>query len=243
MASSPSPALSQPTGEKIVHIARQHVSEKYVFGVLVPKNNANWKGPWDCAEFVSWAVFQAANTLYGCDKDSGDPANADAFTGYWNRDAGKLGQIISLEQAARTAGAAVLRLPQPGATGHIVISDGAGGTVEAHSPARGVIQSTLAERRWDTGILIPGITYGEGTTVSLAPPKAIIYRLQLPIMTGTNVAEIQQALARKGFDPGVADGEFGPHTQAAVVAFQLSNGMLADGEVGPQTATALGVSL
>ncbi len=40
------------TGEKVLQIARQHMGEKYVLGVLVPKNNAGWTGPWDCAEFA-----------------------------------------------------------------------------------------------------------------------------------------------------------------------------------------------
>ena len=240
---STSPAMPQVTGEKLLQIAHRHAGEKYVFGVQVPKNNPDWKGPWDCAEFVSWLVFQSGAGLYGCDKDRGDPASADAFTGYWERDARNLGQIISLEQAAGTPGAAVLRNPQPGATGHIVLSDGRGGTVEAHSPADGVIQSTLAKRRWDTGVLVPGITYSQGPSVVVAPPESVVYRLTLPLMTGAKVAEIQKALATKGFDPGVVDGEFGPHTQAAVVAFQLSSGMLSDGEVGRQTAAGLGVQL
>ena len=39
------------------------------------------------------------------------------------------------------------------------------------------------------------------------------------------------------------DGEFGPHTDSAAVAFQLSHGMVAHGEVGPQSAQALGLEL
>ncbi len=237
------PAMHQAAGEKVLQIGREHLGERYVFGVRVPKNNPNWKGPWDCAEFVSWVVFEASAGLYGCDNDQGDPANADAFTGYWARDGRNLGQIISLEQAARTPGAAVLRIPKLGTTGHLVLSDGRGGTVEAHAPADGVIESALANRRWDTGILVPGIAYSQGPSVPVAPPDTVIYRLKLPLMTGPKVTKIQKVLAAKGFDPGVVDGEFGPHTHAAVVAFQLSNGMVPDGEVGPQTASALGVQL
>jgi hypothetical protein len=235
--------MQKTTGEKLLQIARAHVGERYVFGVRVPKNNPNWKGPWDCAEFVSWLVFQAGAGLYGCHKDQGDPANADAFTGYWARDGRNLGQIISLEQAARTPGAAMLRLPKPSTTGHLVLSDGRGGTVEAHSPADGVIESTLSNRRWDAGILVPGIAYSQGPSVPVEPPDTVIYRLKLPLMTGPEVTNIQEALAAKGFDPGVIDGEFGPHTHAAVVAFQLSTGMVPDGEVGPQTAAGLDVQL
>jgi putative peptidoglycan binding protein len=240
---APGPIMPTPTGERILQIARAHVGQKYVLGVLVPKNNPNWRGPWDCSEFASWVVFQTATTLYGCDRDNGDPASADAFTGYWERDARSLGQCIPIEEAARAPGATVLRIPQPGATGHIVISDGRGGTVEAHSSKDGVIQSTLAYRRWDTGILVPGIAYTQGSHFPVPPPNTVIYRLTLPMMTGDKIRQIQQALGAAGFDPGPLDGEFGPHTHAAVVAFQLSHGLLPDGEVGPQTAVALGVQL
>jgi hypothetical protein len=237
------PLISIATGESLLQLARQHVGEKYVFGVLVPKDNPNWKGPWDCAEFVSWAVFQSANTLYGCDNDQGPPATADAFTGYWKRDSKSPGQIVSIDQAARTPGAAVLRYPQPGAIGHVVVSDGLGGTVEAHSSADGVIESTLANRRWDTGVLIPAITYTQGGPVPVTPPSTIIYRLTSPLMTGATVQQIQQALAAAGIDPGPIDGKFGPQTSAAVVAFQLAHSLAADGEVGPITAAVLGVKL
>jgi len=231
------------TGERILGIARQHVGEKYILGVLVPKNNPNWKGPWDCSEFASWLVFQAATRLYGCDRDFGDPATADAFTGYWNRDATSLGQIIPIEQAARTPGANVLRVAQLGTHGHIVVSDGLGGTVEAHSTKAGVIRSTLSNRRWDMGILVPGVDYSAGSPIAVNPPATTIYRLTTPLMTGGKVIAIQQALLAAGFDPGAIDGEFGPHTQAAVVAFQVSHGLLADGEVGPRTAAELGGQL
>jgi murein L,D-transpeptidase YcbB/YkuD len=45
-----------------------------------------------------------------------------------------------------------------------------------------------------------------------------------------------------GIDPGPSDGSFGPHTAAAVLAFQLMNGLVADGEAGPQTLKALGLA-
>src|SRR6266702_2188838 len=104
---------------------------------LAPKDNSKWKGPWDCAEFASWLVFQAAGMLYGCASDSADPASSDAYTGYWARDAETLGVKIPVEQAIRTPGAAVLRSPQSGATGHIVISDGRGYRVDDLRAAMG----------------------------------------------------------------------------------------------------------
>ena len=53
------------------------------------------------------------------------------------------------------------------------------------------------------------------------------------------VTELQQALAAAGYDPGPADGTFGPRTEAAVVAFQQANGLTTDGIVGPETAAKL----
>ena len=58
---------------------------------------------------------------------------------------------------------------------------------------------------------------------------------------GAAVKLLQQALLREGFSPGAIDGEFGPGTQAAVLAFQQSRQMLADGIAGPRTQAALGL--
>jgi Putative peptidoglycan binding domain len=236
-------AISAVIGANILQLARQHLGEPYVLGVRVPKDNQNWKGPWDCAEFASWVVYQAASALYGCNRDFGDPSTADAYTGYWSRDANRLGKIVSVDESARTPGAFVLRLPQAGSTGHIVVSDGAGGTIEAHSSKDGVIRSTLDKRRWDTGILVPSIQYTPGDAVAVSPPPTKIYRLTMPVMTGDDIRKIQTKLKAAGFDPGVIDGEYGPHTQAAVIAFQISSGLAPDGEVGPKTAAVLGLQL
>jgi N-acetylmuramoyl-L-alanine amidase len=232
------------SGDRLVQLGRKHIGERYVLGSLAPKNNAQWKGPWDCAEFASWLVFQAAGVLYGCEVDSGNPANADAYTGHWRRDAERLGVKISIEQAMRTPGAAVLRCPQTGANGHIAISDGRGGTVEAHSTKAGVIASTISGRRWDMGILVADIEYSERAAGgNVEEPKVVLYRLTEPHMSGPAVREIQRALKEKGFATGRIDGDFGPNTHAAVVSFQASRGLLIDGEVGATTARALGVTL
>lgn len=231
------------SGEDLFKLARKHVGERYVLGTLVPKDNWEWKGPWDCAEFASWLVYQVAEELYGCDDNSRSPSSADAYTGFWGRDVEVIGIRISVDQAARTRGAFVLRAPLRDAIGHIVISDGEGGTIEAHSSRRGVIEAELSERMWDTGILIPGIEYEEENSVELTEPKTVVLRMTRPPMTGSIVRKVQRALLKEGFDPGPLDGSYEELTRAAVLAFQSTRGLVVDGEVGEKTARALGVTL
>lgn len=60
-------------------------------------------------------------------------------------------------------------------------------------------------------------------------------------MHGNAVKQLQRALQRQGFDPGNIDGDFGAGTEAAVIAYQKSSGLLADGIAGPRTLAALGL--
>jgi peptidoglycan L-alanyl-D-glutamate endopeptidase CwlK len=59
--------------------------------------------------------------------------------------------------------------------------------------------------------------------------------------SGKSVKRLQTTLKKRGFNPGAVDGDFGPATEAAVIAFQKSEGLLADGIVGPRTQRALGL--
>lgn len=59
---------------------------------------------------------------------------------------------------------------------------------------------------------------------------------------GQAVVRLQKQLKKFGFNPGNIDGDFGPATKAAVIAFQKSRGLLADGIAGPRTLTALKLS-
>lgn len=56
---------------------------------------------------------------------------------------------------------------------------------------------------------------------------------------GAAVKRLQRLLKARGFDPGEIDGVFGLGTEAAVLAFQRSKGLLVDGIVGPRTAGML----
>jgi hypothetical protein len=94
------------TGAGLVELAKQHIGEDYEF-VLVPKNNANWRGPWDCAELMSWLVFQEAGNLYGCVDNNANPASVEAYTGAWKSDSAGLGRRIAANKAA-----AIVCVPQ-----------------------------------------------------------------------------------------------------------------------------------
>lgn len=211
-------------------------------------NNPDWRGPWDCAELCSWAVFQAGQILYGTrtkdysKSNSGNPATADAYTGFWHDDSVNLGIRISVDEAAGIAGAMVLRRPTGSRRGHIAISTGNGRTIEAKGANYGVVADVIAGRRWDVGVLVPGILYADvanvGAAVSHTDPIGIL-RVSNPPQMGEEVRRIQLQLARFGFDPGEIDGIYGPKTEAAVLAFQASAGLVVDGEVGGDTRAAL----
>ena len=57
--------------------------------------------------------------------------------------------------------------------------------------------------------------------------------------SGPDVISLQQKLKDLGFDPNGTDGNFGPGTRRAVIAFQQSKGLQADGIGGPATLAAL----
>lgn len=53
------------------------------------------------------------------------------------------------------------------------------------------------------------------------------------------MAYLQKSLASLGFDPGPIDGDFGPQTLSAVLAFQAHAGIAVDGICGPLTWGAI----
>lgn len=233
------------TGEKILALANTRIGQKYILGAFAPKDNPHYNGPWDCAEFCAWLIYQISARLYGCENNNAPAhaAKADAYTGYFSRDAHKLGIIIPVDQAAATPGAFLLRVAANGVTGHIVVSDGDGGTAEAHSTARGVINSVVANRSWDFGILVPWITYTQKKVLAVPAPKHIIYRFVKPLMQGPAVVAIQKALDAAGYVPGPSDGFYGEKTFNAVRLYQKAKGLNPDGEVGPATAKQMGITL
>jgi N-acetylmuramoyl-L-alanine amidase len=220
------------TGDDIVILGDKHVGEPYALHALVLKNDPDYKGPWDNTDFVSWVYYQATGILYGCDA-------MDEHCDFWDRDANKKGRIITIEEAKSTPGAVILRFAGNGTVGHIVISDGNGGTVEAHGRDDGIINSVVDGRRWDMGILVPGVTYQSNPISPYTPPSVTIYRLTSPNMVSTEIGKIQAELTRRGFDTGGVDNIFGEMTYNAVKLFQDSVGLNPDGEVSAFTAAVL----
>lgn len=232
------------TGLQLLRLAEAHLGEKYE-NVLVPKDNPNWHGPWDCAEFASWVVFQKTGRLCGCTNNNANPAVAEAYSGAWVDDVDNGVLVSTTEDDADTCAGVVLirKPPAPGTMGHIAISDGRGGTVEAAGVRLGVRRDKVRGRVWDLFARIPNVDYSVTSkgTAPVEPP--LVLRLQEGNTTGANVRRVQRALKALGFDPGKIDGEYGPHTMAAVAAFQASNRLVADGIVGPRTAKKLGVDI
>ena len=225
-------------GNEVLAYARTHVTnppQRYVLGAFVPKDAPNWRGPWDCAELASYDYYQVTGILFGT-TSHGNPATADAWSGAWLSDAQRLGRLVPIEQAIRTPGAALLRVGL-GAIGHVALSDGKGGTVEAYSRDRGVIAHVATGRRWTHGVLVPGVKYESGAFIP--DWDHLVYRLTSPYMTGATIREIQERLQIRGYELGKVDGVFGPKTYAAVLQFQRDAGLLVDGEAGPMTLAAL----
>jgi N-acetylmuramoyl-L-alanine amidase len=227
------------SAEHILDIAAAHLGEPYRLGARAPMLDVAWKGPWDCAEFVSWCVYRASGLLYGVQPES--PMRADAYTGYWAAQAKRDHATIAVAEAMTIPGAVLLRAPQAGKIGHIVFSDGSGGTIEAHSSTRGVIRHTAAGRRWDWGVLVPGIEYFRTElTPAYRPPEPVL-TVTRPLTRGPTVKLVQQALVYREFPVGPVDGIYGPQTEHAVSLFQAAHGLVADGEVGALTLEALGL--
>ena len=99
-----------------------------------------------------------------------------------------------------------------------------------------------SQERKDLQFLL-GETYENPTLVRLGAQRARvennISRTLRRGAQGDDVRTLQAVLAEKGFDPGPADGIYGPLTEAAVRAFQDYRGLTVDGVAGKQTLGSL----
>ena len=69
--------------------------------------------------------------------------------------------------------------------------------------------------------------------------RLLRYRSGRTMLTGSDVAAVQTRLAQLGFNPGTADGIYGPKTASAVRRLQTLAGIEVDGIVGNDTRKAL----
>jgi lysozyme family protein len=237
---------SAPKGSDLLDIAKRHLGQIYR-NVRVDYTDPNWKGAFDCAEYASYCAWRAYGILYGArlDPGSGDvptQKNVEAYTGFWKDDVHSKGIVVSVKEALETPGAFVLRFPpSDGLMGHIGISVGNGKEIyEAHSRNRGVIRNSALGRSWNVGVKLPGVDYGTGPELAVGEK---VYRYVEPIPPYDEAVElIQRELSKRGhLSEKDIDGEFGPATRDAVLAFQRVNGLLEDGEVGRETGSALGL--
>jgi len=235
-------AISHRLGATILDIAKRHLGQPYEFTPTPNYDDPMWKGPFDCAEYVSYCVFRGYEIPYGV---VADPVNRfNSYSGYWQRDAEKQGIKISWRDALHIPGAILVRYPpgnEPPPYGHVAISLGNGGdTYEARGKQFGVMKHSAIGRSWNTGVLIPGVLYDlpEGLGSELLLFKV----LDPPAGYSPIVEEIQKQLVGLGLlaEPQV-NGLYDVVTAKAVSAFQDRKGVVSDGEVGPETGGLLGL--
>lgn len=144
----------------LVTRAASHIGEAYVFGARTELDNPDCTGPWDCAEFVSWCVFQTYGLKFGTTEYPGS-RGPDPFSGAWYQQAGERAALVDFYLAASTPGAILIRKPSRTRAGHVAISAGAGETIEAYSSSRGVIRHKAFStgRVWHRACFLPGIDY------------------------------------------------------------------------------------
>ena len=122
------------------------------------------------------------------------------------------------------------------------ISTPIGGTITVPTQNPGLI-TVPTDNGW-APVVIPTVPSGSTQITITMPPIA-----ETPAATaqgvlklgsqGDQVREVQRLLKNLKFYDGLADGDFGPGTEAAVKAFQTQYKLTADGVVGSSTFTKL----
>lgn len=134
-------------------------------------------------------------------------------------------------------------------SGHIGYYAGGGYAIEWKGFSYGCVKTKVAGRGWTHWYKLPFLQYGD--TSSTVPAdggeeaasgygtRTLRCAKGKTMLRGDDVLAVQARLAELGFDPGNADGVYGPLTAAAIMAFQRSRGIEADGIVGPVTRREL----
>ena len=139
-------------------------------------------------------------------------------------------------------------------SGHVGVYIGGGYAVEARGFAYGVVKTKVKDRSWTEWAYMPeSLLKYDGSAATVTPDpepeqpttttstllgKRILKR-KSPMMTGSDVKEMQTRLNKLGYSCGTADGEFGKNTQKGVKAFQKAAKIEVDGEFYTESLKAL----
>ena len=132
-------------------------------------------------------------------------------------------------------------------SGHVGYYAGNGYAIEWKGFSYGCVKTKVAGRGWTLWYKLPFIQYGdaaglpandESPTVDLGD-RTLRYTKGRAMLRGEDVLAVQAKLIKLGFDPGKADGVYGPMTAIAVTAYQAANGLETDGVIGAITRAAL----
>lgn len=202
-------------------------------------NGCKWhnKQAYDCAQLTRYACKAAGQELV-----SG--ANSQ-----WNKVPWE--SKGTLETMPDVPGVILYHINTKGRMSHTGVYIGNGFAVEARGAKYGVVKTAVADRTWTHWAALPGVLSGDvvNTTTPPEQPQETPAEPQKPAtvtgvinMTtlrngskGTQTKVLQWLLNLNGYNAGTIDGVFGRKTQAAVEAYQMTNGLEADGIVGKKT--------
>lgn len=130
-------------------------------------------------------------------------------------------------------------------SGHIGYYAGSGYAIEWKGFSYGCVKTKVAGRGWTHWYKLPFLQYGDTSSVAPADDgeedpngygtRTLRYAKGKTMLRGDDVLAVQARLLELCFNPGNADGVYGPLTAAAIAAFQGSRVIKADGIVGPVT--------
>ena len=128
-------------------------------------------------------------------------------------------------------------------SGHVGYYAGGGHAIEWKGYSYGCVKTKVADRGWTHWHKLLFIQYSEVDTsvpgeVKDSPAynfgtRLLQYKKGRALLKGEDVLAVQAHLIELGFDPGKADGLYGPKSSAAVIAFQEARQIEIDGIVGP----------
>jgi len=234
-----------PAGRDLVELARTQLGKPYVFGVSVDLTAPD-PPAFDCAEFLSWIAWQKLGRLVGCVDNAAPVERAEPYSGGWAHDI-ESGVLLptSIDSALATAGVVLVRAPARGKIGHGALSDGTGGTVEAHSTRYGVSAHRISGRAWSHAGLLRGVDYRS----AVASPLPLYHAPAAILRVGSKgpaVVALKRRLKELGYWTRplhqITAPVYGMLTAEAVARFQGDRGLVRDGEAGPVTFAALGLT-